>query len=178
MALPPSAKLAAAFPNIKDARAVKQLIGGGVDDTQQGPAKEWIGNTCTVRMSRTLNYAGAPLPAHFPGMRMVKGGDGRHYAFAVLEFWKYMTATFGKPQIDVKGGAGVRAKSFGGKTGIIGFEIHFNDANGHFDLWDGTTFFDEIYGISYPGHDFFEMATRIALWGTNGAMKLTAPGGP
>lgn len=175
MPLPSSQKLANAYPNYRDSRYVKRMIGGGIDDTKQGPAKEWIGNTCTVRISRTFNYAGAKIPRHFPGMRTGKGGDGLRYAFAVLEFWKYMTATFGKPQIDISKGADKRAH-FAGKTGVIGFIIPFGDADGHFDLWNGLTFFDEIYGISYVGHDFFEMATRVALWETTGPMKFGTPG--
>ena len=173
--LPSSALLRANYPNFEDARFVKQTIGGAVDDTKQGPAKEWIGNTCTIRISRALNRSGAPIPGHHHGLRTARGGDGFHYAFAVKEFFPYMIQTYGNPQID-KQTRPISRAPFAGKVGVIGFVIHFKDANGHFDLWDGDTFFDEAYGISYPGHDFFEMATRVALWETSGPMdKIAKP---
>jgi len=44
--------------------------------------------------------------------------------------------------------------------GIIGFDIHFADATGHFDLWDGSVFSDEYQA----SHDYWTLAKRIWLW--------------
>jgi len=173
--LPTSAQLHAAYPNYRDSRFVKQLIGGAVDDTGQGPDKEWIGNTCTIRISRALNGAGAAIPRSFHGLTTIRGGDGLRYAFRVREFFPFMEGTYGAPQVDQRT-APITRTPFAGKSGILGFVIRFGDADGHFDLWDGHTFFDEAYGISYPGHDFFEMASRVALWETEGQMPaIVAP---
>jgi hypothetical protein len=62
-----------------------------------------------------------------------------------------------------------------GIRGIIAFDIHFTDANGHLDLWDGNTFYDEVYGMSHAGHDFFDMARRVSLWVTEGSSVCQPP---
>ena len=41
--------------------AVKRMIGGEVDSPD-------IKNTCTIRLSRALNYSGHPVPARYPGL--------------------------------------------------------------------------------------------------------------
>ena len=50
--------------------------------------------------------------------------------------------------------------------GIITFDTHVTQANGHLDLSDGNTFYDEVYGMSHAGRDFFDMARRVSLWVT------------
>lgn len=37
-------------------------------------------------------------------------------------------------------------------------------ATGHADLWDGQTFYDELWGISNAGRDFFTIANGVSLW--------------
>ena len=55
------------------------------------------------------------------------------------------------------GGPPISRDAFSGKKGIIAFDIHFSDANGHLDLWDGHTFYDEVYGLSHA-------ATTSSTW--------------
>ena len=50
--------------------------------------------------------------------------------------------------------------------GIIAFDIHFSDATGHLDRWDGTQFSHES-GHSTDFGDagrYWALATRITLW--------------
>ena len=161
---------------------VKRLIGGAADDTKAPPAQQWLGgehgDTCTLRMSRALNYSGVPIPAHESKLRTVKGADKLNYAFAVQELHAWMIHRFGQPDIRVAGKPVSRDK-FAGHKGIIIFDIKFglNDdgatrALGHADLWDGKTFFDEIYGISTPARDFFTIADAVSLWVARGDAML------
>jgi hypothetical protein len=143
------------YPKADDPEEVKKLIGGAVNAA-------WITNTCAIRMSRALNYSGMPLPAHFPGMNTIAGGDHKRYAFRMQELKLWVAHKFGKPTIDLSNPArGIDRDAFAGKRGIIVFDIHFSDANGHIDLWDGTTFIHE----RIAGHDYFAMATRVVLFG-------------
>ena len=84
----------------------------------------------------------------------------------------------GQPDIRVAGKP-VSRDTFAGPKGIIIFDIRFglNDdgvtrALGHADLWDGKTFFDEIYGISTPADDFFARADAVSLWTAQGDAML------
>jgi hypothetical protein len=87
--------------------AVKRLIGGAVDDTKARPDQQWLGgesgDTCTLRMSRAFNRTSVRIPAHFPGLRTVKGGDGLNYAFALQELHAWLKRPFGPPDILVRG---------------------------------------------------------------------------
>src|SRR5262245_4829559 len=99
-----------------EASEAKKIIGGDVD-------VEWITNTCVIRVSRSLNYAGHPIPYGFDGLTTVRGADGLRYAIRVEEFRKYLTFMYGPPAFTEdrdppREGA---PASFEGKTGIIGF---------------------------------------------------------
>jgi hypothetical protein len=134
---------------------VKKEIGGAVDDT-------WITNTCAIRLSRTLNYNNIPLPGNYMGMKTVKGGDGKRYAFRVREIMPWLRSVLGKPDFETKKKENTpfdKTKPSGMK-GIIGFDIRFSDATGHLDLWDGSTFSSE-HDMS---RDYWTAATRIWLW--------------
>ncbi len=171
--------LNAHYPNFVSVHTVKKLIGGGIDDTGLPPEKQWLGgdsgNTCTIRLSRCLNYSGVKVPRGFPGLATADGADHLHYAFRVREMRGWLNATCGPPALDRTGGPPISRAPFLKRKGIIGFEVPFSDATGHFDLWDGATFYDEVYGMSHPGHDFFDMATRVSLWPTDGGGTLEAP---
>ncbi len=177
--LPAFDLLNAHYPNFVSVRTVKTLIGGGVDDTHLPPEKQWLGgdggNTCTIRLSRSLNYAGVPVPRGVPGLATTDGADHLHYAFRMQEMRAWLTGHFGPPAIDEAGGSPVSRAAFRGRKGIIAFDIHFSDANGHVDLWDGDTFYDEVYGMSHAEHDFFDMARRVSLWPTDGRTVCTPP---
>jgi hypothetical protein len=130
----------------------RKRIGGQADNPQ-------ITNTCTLRMSEAFNGAGQPIPHAHKGMITVRGGDKHFYAIRVAEFKRYMLDHYGPPDI-VRGppaGAkeGVLRDAFAHLMGVICFEVHFNDATGHFTLWDGT---DAVHG------DYFDRAFRVSLW--------------
>ena len=177
-------KLVATYPGPQrySAGEVKRLIGGAIDDTAAPPAQQWPGgdqgDTCTIRMSRALNYSNVQIPPHFPGFRTARGRDGFRYGFAVQELHKWLGTRFGKPDITAKGKP-VRRDAFAGKRGIIVFDIVFGlnadnrtRALGHADLWDGSTFSDEIAGISTAARDFFTIADAVSLWICPGSATL------
>jgi hypothetical protein len=112
-------------------------------------------------LSRGLNYSGAPLPARFPGLLTVKGGDGKHYALRVAEMRIWLPTVLGKPDFDQtkKKGEAFNKSALATFKGIIAFDIHFSDATGHLDAWDGTAFSSE-----YKVADYWTPATRISLW--------------
>lgn len=144
--LPLHSALKQHFPAI-GLEEVKALIGGNVD-------ADYITNACTIRMSRALNGAGAPIPKAFPGLTTVSGADGKRYALRVKEFRNYMRATYGAPTLSARGGA--VADSFLGVPGIIVFDVRgWSDASGHVDLWDGA---------SCAYHGYWAEAFEVLLW--------------
>lgn len=131
---------------------VKARIGGAVNAA-------WITNTCVVRLSRSLNYAGFPLPVRHPTLATLKGGDDKRYGFRVRELKAYLRAVYGPPDVthayEGDGGGDVPVEILK-KKGIICFDVTgWSDASGHFDLWDGT---------ACRNHAYFELASRVHLW--------------
>lgn len=182
-AVPSFDTLVANYPKDPSAANVKKLIGGGIDDTSAPPDQQWLGgpdgDTCTIRMSRDLNYSGIPIPANFSGLRTARGRDHKHYAFAVQEMRSFLAAAFGPPTIESKGKP-VSRDPFAQAKGIILFDIKFGlnpdgvtRALGHVDLWDSRTFFDEIFGVSSPHRDFFNIADKVSLWVATGNAFLS-----
>jgi hypothetical protein len=144
--LPPYSSLKKSFPAVEAAQ-VKALIGGNVD-------ADYITNCCTIRISRALNGAGAPIPKNYPGMTTVSGADGKRYAIRVKEFRIYLRTTYGAPTLSARGGA--VADSFRGKQGIIIFDVRiWSDSSGHVDLWDGST---------CAFHGYWAEAAEVMLW--------------
>jgi hypothetical protein len=144
-----------AYP-VGELDAVKATIGGAVN-------ADWVTNTCVVRVSRALNYAGVVIPADDPALLTLKGADGKNYALRVREFKAYMTRVYGDPQIThVNGGQGGPVPAeIAGQRGILCFDVSaWADATGHFDLWDGQAARD---------HGYFDVADAVHLW--------TIPGG-
>ena len=143
------------YINYPDPEEVKKMIGGDVDDS-------WITNTCAVRLSRALNYNDLLVPGTFAGMHTVKGGDGKRYAFRVREIRKWLEHSLGKPDFDLKKkqGADFDKSAIASARGIIGFDIHFADATGHLDLWDGMQFSSEYHTST----DYWAAATRVSIW--------------
>lgn len=147
------------YTNDPDSAAVKKSIGGEVTEP-------WLGqNSCTIRLSYTLNRNGFPIPQNFPGLATVRGGDGYRYAFRVAETRKWLSFAIGAPDYEVKKKAGKPYDKDQLQTmqGIIGFDISFSDATGHLDLWDGTQFSHE-----YASGSYWEKATKISIWQTSG----------
>lgn len=134
-----------------EAADAKKIIGGDVN-------ADWIANTCVIRVSRSLNYAGHLIPLGFDGFTTVRGADGLRYGIRVEEFRKYLTFMYGPPTFTedrepLREGA---PASFVGVTGIIGFRVKgWVDATGHFDLWDGA-------GPRH--HEYFGKSYSVMLW--------------
>ena len=132
--------------------AVKTLIGGKADAA-------WITNTCAIRISRVLNYNSVPIPG--PSAKLldvVSGADSRWYAYRQRELQAWFRTNFGGPSLELPKPASRR--KLAKLEGFIGFDIHFSDATGHFDLWDGERFGTEAEAT----HDYFAMATSVVFW--------------
>eukprot|EP01147_Barroeca_monosierra_P002333 gene2333-8058_t len=147
--LPPFKKMWQNFP-AGSSEQVKNDIGGRVDAA-------WIGNTCSIRLSRALNYSGHPIVRDRAGLNTVSGADAKWYGYRVREMEKYLRATYGKPDIEVsaKGTSDLRAAVLGHR-GVIMFDVSgWEDATGHVDMWDGKN-------IRYS--EYFDQAKRVCLW--------------
>lgn len=134
---------------------VKSLIGGRVN-------QNWITNTCVIRVSRALNYAGHPIPGNFSGLLTVRGGDNKHYALRVREFKRYLIAKYGQPDLAHQnpGLSGAVPQSFIGKKGIILFEVSgWSDATGHVTLWNGSR--------CVNNDCYWDKARSVFLWESN-----------
>jgi hypothetical protein len=117
-----------------DKAAVAKLIGGDV--ATQITKAHW--DTCCIRVSRSLNYSGAPIPPGGGGyfnpsqgdnkIRTIPGGDGMRYIYSTGDLQAYLTGKYGPP-LKFKGTA--TKEDCAGVQGIIFF--HFT----HVDLWNG-----------------------------------------
>ncbi len=148
--LPGFDALWAAYPH-GTAAEVKALIDGNVN-------AEWITNTCAIRVSRSFNYAGHPIPMDHDGLNTVRGGDDLRYAFRVLEFGKFLNRKYGMPDLvhEYEDNGGPIPESFRGRSGVIAFDVRgWNDATGHFDLWNGED-------CAHKG--YFNRTWRVSLW--------------
>lgn len=138
---------------------VLQAIGGKVQINA-------FANTCAVRMSRALNYNSIPLPgpSSSGSMSVVSGADKKWYAFRVRDLSPWMSRKLTKPNFEIskKQGDPFDKTTISKLRGIIGFDIHFDDATGHLDLWDGTFFTSEKAG--HLSTDYWQAATRIWIW--------------
>jgi hypothetical protein len=163
--LPDYDVLAAFYPATLGAEAVKQAIGG---DVNQAHYK----NTCIIRISQPLNYAGHLIPPDSKPFRTKLGKDKRWYGLRVDEFWDYMLRTYGKPIVHERRqkGKAIDAAKFSGIRGIIGFRLMFKDATGHFTLWDGSRL---LYDGGYS--NYFTNASEAALWEAGTTRVFTAP---
>ncbi len=142
-------------------------------------------NTCVIRLSYTLNRAGAPLRMT-PGLHMLKSaaqttpGTVHHshpatktdlYLYRVLEMKQYLVARYGQ---GVRIYNGYRPNQFrqpppirGATQGIIAFtwEGPFNafSATGHMDLYRGLlTGNPQTLGANCVGECYFNVGPMIA----------------
>ncbi|MFT3771840.1 MAG: T6SS effector amidase Tae4 family protein [Minicystis sp.] len=133
------------------AEEVKARIGGAVD-------ADWVTNTCVIRVSRSFNYAGFPLPVKYPGFTTLKGADGLRYGLRVREFKAYLRAEYGPPQVSYTypGQSGEVPAVIMGRRGILCFDVSgWSDATGHFNLWNGERCIN---------HGYFDRASAVHLW--------------
>jgi hypothetical protein len=139
------------YDPVNSGQRVATLVGGYVEKNINNPepSQKWT-NTCAVRMSYILNYAGFIIPK-IPG-QTVSGGDQRQYFFRVKNLITFLEAMWGKPDV-VKyppSGGGTLA----GKKGVILFEVSgWSDAQGHATLFDGNTCYDHCY-FNEPGVNY------------------------
>jgi len=125
---------------------VFNLIGGKVQANN-------FANSCTIRVSRSLNYSGDPVDFIPPNLT-VSGKDRKWYIYRVTELIKYLTKKYGKPDLVVEG-APYESK-FSGKKGIIVFDVDaWDDASGHATLWNGVSCSDKCY---------FPLSKKMMLW--------------
>ena len=144
--LPSVGALWSQYPSDEDPEAVKKAIGGNVNAA-------WITNTCTVRLSRALNYSGAPIRHGMHGMLTVSGGDHKWYGIRVKEMAVYLEKTYGAPSFKATGDL---KSACMGKKGIIRFVVNgWSDATGHFDIWN--------FG-SIRHHEYFAQASEVYIW--------------
>ena len=177
-AVPPFDVLNRNYPNFVSVETVKRLIGGALNDLDAPPNQQWLGgangNTCTIRLSRTLNYSGVRFREP-PGMRTAVGGRPSQLRVRHAGDARLARRPFRRADHRPVGRPADFARCVQWQERIIAFDIHFTDANGHLDLWDGHTFYDEVYGLSHAGHDFFDMARRVSLWVTEGSSVNQRP---
>lgn len=156
-AFAPFSKIWRSYPH-GEAEEVKQHIGGGIN-------ADYITNTCVIRVARAFSQAGMKIGSvrlsSGAEMLKVKGANGVGLPIRVREFNQYMRATYGAPRLHVKtpdGGDGFDdiPSALAGKKGIISFDVRvWDDATGHFDLWDGKECAHKCY---------FDKAREVMLW--------------
>lgn len=114
------------------------LIGGTVQKNLEDPKYTSYKDTCAIRVSRTLNYGGDPIPwagggipnSFRPGskVRTDKGSDGMFYIYSTLDMRAYLNTRYGKPK---KFASNATAADLKGLKGIVAFGFL------HIDVWDG-----------------------------------------
>jgi hypothetical protein len=114
---------------------VAKLIGGTVE--QEITNHDF--DTCSVRISRALNYTNALIPSggggilnpYIPDKKIhtYKGGDNKFYIFSTYDLRAFLTARYG--QAKKFPGTATRT-DLDGVKGIIAFNFF------HFDLFDGN----------------------------------------
>ena len=143
MSIPALSSLWSVYP-AGPSSLVKSMIGGGVGGA-------WMVNTCVVRVSYCFNKCGAPIPKGEPGLSTTYGKGGARYAFRVTEFKRYLEGRYKRADVQGSGRGDVA-----GKQGVIMFDVDgWNDATGHFDLWNGS---------ECAGSEYFAKAHAVYLW--------------
>jgi hypothetical protein len=142
-----------------DKKAVAHQIGGQV--ATQITTAHW--DTCAIRVSRSLNYSGAPIPPGGGGynnpyqndrkIRTIQGGDGMRYVYSTGDLMAYLTGRYGQPA-RFKGTT--KGPEVAGYQGIIFFSFT------HVDLWNGKQC------VGYLPEGFFGECTvgggEILIW--------------
>jgi hypothetical protein len=163
--LPDYDVMEAFYPAQMSSEAVKQAIGGGVNQAHYK-------NTCIIRVSLALNRLGHSIPPDSPQFRTQRGTDKKWYGLRVEEFWGYMLRVYGAPAVHErreKTGT-IDAAKFSSIRGIIGFRQKFIGATGHFTLWNGSRL---LYDGGYP--NYFATATEAALWSADSTRVSLPP---
>jgi len=138
---------------ISDTHSIWKLVGGNVQKNAEGGAWGREPNSCAVRMSHALNASGVMV-------KFVKGGtvSGKTppkwwYYFRVANLKRFINSQFSNKVTYTP----TEFKKLCNKKGIVVLNIHFRNATGHADLWDGTHMID--------GDDaYIDISTTIDFW--------------
>ncbi|WP_032699597.1 type VI secretion system amidase effector protein Tae4 [Pseudomonas syringae] len=140
-------------------KRVAEVIGGLVAQNinNPDPLQRWE-NTCAIRISHILNYAGSAVPRTLG--ETVTGGDKKQYFYRIENLIAFLKNSWGKPEIvrypPSDGGA------LKNKRGIIIFEISgWSNARGHATLFDGNACYDHCY---FNEHDVNYRTDRANFW--------------
>ncbi len=106
-----------------------------------------ISNFCCVRVSHALISAGYPITIASD----YKDKDGEKYIIKVETLKSYLRSKFGDP---VK----VTKDNVGKRSGIIIWTLHFSDATGHADIYNGR----DGRGAKYK--DYWDDVDNAELW--------------
>lgn len=138
--LPPFHKMWMSYPDTTDTHAVGVLIGGGVRRNLElsDEGARWT-DTCAIRMSRALNYAGDSIPKKAKYLSVVSGGDSFWYAYRVKELVVHLQKAHGSPSLVLSQGTNsADLAQIRGKKGVVVFEgARGTTGVRHIDLWDG-----------------------------------------
>lgn len=149
-----------------EAEDVKARLGGAINAA-------WITNTCTIRLSRALNYSGVTVPWNFPVLASngkqaaavtVLGADKKRHMIRVREMWQWVKKIFGK-SVSARYETGELPgppAAIMGKQGILYVKVDvWSDATGHFGVWNGSNW------LSTGSHDqmgYFKLSSGYEFW--------------
>lgn len=142
------------------------IVGGkvkfNIDLYDKSNGSQGFGNTCSLRISHTLNENKHYLPSK-PYVAS-SSSKKRWYIFRVLDLDKYLTNNYGEADI-IEGKTGdisIKENNFMGHKGIIIFDTRgtWADATGHATLWDGV----KRLGGNYKSDFYFEKSKNVKLW--------------
>lgn len=138
---------------------IANIIGGMVEFNSRielGSA-QWK-NFCVVRMSYALNKAGSLIP--FIKGKTSSGRDGSWHLFRIPDFEAYLNGLWGAPDIIISGKRGMLDLTpISGKQGILHMDTRgqWQDASGHFTLWNGKVTRDD-------SDKYFAYSHKVQLW--------------
>lgn len=121
-----------------DITQVANLIGGTVGANLLNPNYPAYKETCAIRISRALNYAGDPIPPigqidnplrKGEKLRADKGADGKRYIFSTYDIRAYLNMRYGFAK---KFPPNTTSDELSALKGIIAFGYV------HIDLWNGS----------------------------------------
>jgi Type VI secretion system (T6SS), amidase effector protein 4 len=137
------------YPN-KEAKDVAALVGGKVQENYENKDLLSYKDTCAIRISRALNYAGDPIPnvsnIHNPyvggHVRTNRGADNMRYIYSTYDMRAYLNVRYGQGK---KFSPSSTQADLSGVKGIIAFGFY------HIDLWDGADCWHQCYfGVQEP----------------------------
>jgi len=131
--------------------SVALKIGGTVKSNFESPSYKAYKNTCAIRVSRALNYAGQVIPQGGGGIsnpfmdnkkiRTDRGGDHRWYIYSTYDIRAYFLGKYGHPR-RFKGAA--TKADLANIKGIVAFGFF------HVDIWDGKNCAGHDHGFNEP----------------------------